>query len=570
MAIDVKAIQCPQCGSTNVQMNSDNQGVCQACGCVVTVGNSNDTHNIYNETNIYYGNENSHGKTQQSFSYYNLPSKFTKEQFLRAMYITLAKEDAPLTTLDHDVDDVSLIQHEVVVEDVVANASYSASIGYDRQESYQDTETYYEDIPYVAVETYTEGFGSNKVTKQRQVNKTRKEERQRLVTKTRTVTDWQPVSGQWEHTSVAIVENKPGVSLDSKAFEAAFNESEAVEANDGQNCVIQDSTWAEADSFHRIHFQVGLEYSYLQGNRNKDVNVQKLDFLKSDVSVYNATEFVAKIDGCEKKAMNFGELIIRGEQIHNERSLGAYKKDMMRLKQSEQNNTKAEIENYKKTRNGQVDGNVWIKTKKVSLLSLGLLALSIAVSLLVPITFAVIGAFSLAVAAFIYEMVRISTSYKGEKKLAKEEIATYEETCQELLNEKVIGINNKIDNYADVYREEVVNRLNGKLISLGLEPAEYEEVYGEREKQVQNASSDVEDSELPAVVGSFNIWKGDKIEASKLFNKADFDKWGKSILLKGNDYTNALTRGDVAGRTVANHTLESYTVITLADVEYKD
>ena len=37
MAIDIKTVICPQCGSTDVDMTSDTQGVCNSCGAKFTV-----------------------------------------------------------------------------------------------------------------------------------------------------------------------------------------------------------------------------------------------------------------------------------------------------------------------------------------------------------------------------------------------------------------------------------------------------------------------------------------------------------------------------------------------------
>ena len=53
MAIEIKTIACPQCGSTDVQMTSEAKGVCCCCGAQFTVRQGADTQNVYNEVHVY-------------------------------------------------------------------------------------------------------------------------------------------------------------------------------------------------------------------------------------------------------------------------------------------------------------------------------------------------------------------------------------------------------------------------------------------------------------------------------------------------------------------------------------
>lgn len=53
MAIDVKTISCQQCGSTDVNMISETQGVCKVCGAKFTVQQRIDTQNVYNEVHVH-------------------------------------------------------------------------------------------------------------------------------------------------------------------------------------------------------------------------------------------------------------------------------------------------------------------------------------------------------------------------------------------------------------------------------------------------------------------------------------------------------------------------------------
>ena len=53
MAIDIKTVICPQCGSTDVDMTSDTQGVCNSCSAKFTVQQRIETQNVYNEVHVH-------------------------------------------------------------------------------------------------------------------------------------------------------------------------------------------------------------------------------------------------------------------------------------------------------------------------------------------------------------------------------------------------------------------------------------------------------------------------------------------------------------------------------------
>lgn len=171
MAIDVKTISCQQCGSTDVNMTSETQGVCKVCGAKFTVQQRIDTQNVYNEVHVH--NESEQKECVGTCFKAVINPEFSQNDFIRNAWISLAKEDAPIEVFSENFDDVSIIDHQVVADYVAVNIAYQVNIGYDRQEPYIAYEMYYEKEPYIAYEkrynTTTRQYEKCQVTKYKDV-----------------------------------------------------------------------------------------------------------------------------------------------------------------------------------------------------------------------------------------------------------------------------------------------------------------------------------------------------------------------------------------------------------------
>lgn len=99
---------------------------------------------------------------------FSVRKEFSKDVFLREVLIKIGiNEDTPLDVVEAEFGEVNETMREVIVCTASVTGTCTASVGYDRQESYIDYETYREKV------------GNSYVT------------RQRPVTRYRTVTDWQ-------------------------------------------------------------------------------------------------------------------------------------------------------------------------------------------------------------------------------------------------------------------------------------------------------------------------------------------------------------------------------------------
>ena len=127
MALDIKTISCPGCGSTDIAMVSETQGICNMCGAQFSVQQKIETQNVYNVP------ESATQKIEVLPHYEGRYAvKYNKKQFLREAILTLAKEDAPLEALENDLSEVREIEHTVFCSEIDFNVSYTASIGYNK------------------------------------------------------------------------------------------------------------------------------------------------------------------------------------------------------------------------------------------------------------------------------------------------------------------------------------------------------------------------------------------------------------------------------------------------------
>lgn len=115
---------------------------------------------------------------------FTVKKEHSKEQFLRAAMIKLASNiETPLDVVKADFGEVKESVKEVIKCSAHVESDYTASIGYDRQEQYQTTES----KRLSAGDLYTQ----NGIQKRADYDGSFRVD----VVKTRTVTDWQPYSG---------------------------------------------------------------------------------------------------------------------------------------------------------------------------------------------------------------------------------------------------------------------------------------------------------------------------------------------------------------------------------------
>lgn len=389
--MDIKSITCPQCGSTDIKMLSDSLAQCSFCDTTVAVKKTaKHERTVDEETPLI---EHSVILTQ-----------YSKKEFLRKVWISLAEEGAPLEAFREDFSDVCQTEHQVYVETISADMTYQASIGYDREE------------PYITTQKYQEKVGDKWVWKERP------------VTKYRTVTDWSPLHGEHREHSIAFAENDPAVYFDKGLFlDSYFSvpDSSLVSAPAQRQVEVSEDAYLTAAIEHQEYLFDSIKRS-LPGDHAKDIDYKIKKISVSGASIYFAQEYEASIcingNTYTKRAFPFGEMKIGGDRFDNEDSLDA----IIRHKRDD------------------IPKIVWNQTKIISLLTIALLVLSIAVSCFVHYISLVIISFAAAAASFILNTFLVSNATDK----AEAEISDFERN----------------------YKLELQRLLNDKLASLGLKP----------------------------------------------------------------------------------------------------
>lgn len=458
MAIDVKTISCQQCGSTDVNMTSETQGVCKVCGAKFAVQQRFDTQNVYNEVHVH--NEPEQKECVGTCFKAVINPEFSQIDFIRNAWISLAKEDAPIEVFSENFDDVSIIDHQVVVDYVAVNIAYQVSIGYDRQEPYIAYETYYEKEPYIAYEKWY-----NTATKQyekRQVTKYKDVKKQRQVTKYRTVTDWSALNGMRSTQSTAVAENVQGLYLDEEHFTSSFRsmkKSSAAPVSDEEASKLKvlDATQKGITSKHSSNIASSV-LSSLPGDHYRNLDWNIANVTKATTSLLKTPEFEAEISyngkTYKKHAFPFGKMEIGGDKIENEVNLETIISDM-----------KSKLNKKISDRREEIDKNISKATNGISLLTIALFSLSIIISIYVRSTALVVIAFAIAVAFFVFNTIAVNKAESAEIKKATDEIET-----------EKLKVNIEIVNYSKNYKKKQREVLDSKLSSLGLKPTSADEL----------------------------------------------------------------------------------------------
>lgn len=444
MAVDVKTIICPQCGSTDVGMTSETKGTCNACGSIFTVQQRIEQQNVYNEFNVYEKGEMTPNGSMCSKG--EIVPEYTKEEFLREAWKCLADEDIPIEVFEEDFT-ITQEEHDVFINSVEAEISYTASIGFDREEPYIDYEDYYENEQYMETVTKYDSRGSyNEV-----VPKTRRVKKQRQVTKYRTVTDWSSQSGKHYTNSIAFVENTPGDTINRTKFTNSFVSMKAdslLDMGDETKDTFQISDEAYQSAFltHEVKGELSVELS-LPGDRHKDVKCH-IDKLTDKTNILvRAPEFLGEITfggtTYTKRAFPFGDMSVEGDRIPNADLDGKVKelRDRLNERIKERNSSTAAKTKIIK-RVGWISG-IGVFVLGISLMLAGWESFLFRLACVTLPIAVVIGAFAIA---------------------GKESDKT------EMENETDTRIvNAEIDDYSNQYKKILYRRLNEKLESLGLE-----------------------------------------------------------------------------------------------------
>ena len=179
-------VVCPQCGSTDIALQSSDLGKCKHCGTTVVLPKKEQNVTVVNNFVVSNNAEN-------SANYYTIkPERTLRDEFIREAYISLAKQRiTPVDISDSKFDVVKDSVEQYIEVDSTANITYSATIGYDRQVEYTDYDS-----------------------------------TGRAVRKTKTVTDWKPFSGSLVKENVIFVGNDDKSTLEGD-FEYALKSAQS-------------------------------------------------------------------------------------------------------------------------------------------------------------------------------------------------------------------------------------------------------------------------------------------------------------------------------------------------------
>lgn len=177
---------------------------------------------------------------------FTVRKEFSKDVFLREVIINLGtRSGTPVDVVDAQFGEVKETVREVIVCTAHVEGTCTASVGYDRQES------------YVGYENYREKVGNTYVT------------RQRPVTKYRTVTDWQIFQTPYAGEATCAAYNSDEVEFDDSQIVRAVKTAKT----DG---IVPEGT-AEVDTaglakaLSTCEGNVELRQVKFPGDRHKDV-----------------------------------------------------------------------------------------------------------------------------------------------------------------------------------------------------------------------------------------------------------------------------------------------------------
>lgn len=381
--------------------------------------------------------------------------KITKEQFIRKAWIDLAKENVPFDVFESDFSKVREVEHTMLIDSYSYSASWEADIGYDRDETYIDIENYTERIPYT--EYVTKYNSTTKSYDNIPETRYRNEQRQRQVVKHRTVTDWRYESGSHSEKTLIALKTRPSLSDDTARFRRAVSDSstftlEPTSNNFSRYTDLSASVNSSVNAAHSSDIESSI-CSSLPGHRHRSVTFSVNSISEENCDLYNMPEYSLSIqyNGKEytKSAFPCSSIEFTGDKIANPISPEQIKA-----------NKNAELNSFKTKRNEKKEAAIWAGTKIPLFASLGMLTLSIIISLFLHFTALVIIGFVAGIGTHIFSRLHYNMVVKKEQKLASDDIAKETEK-----------VNKEINNYENDYKAKTRELLNKKLSSLGLSPA---------------------------------------------------------------------------------------------------
>ena len=380
--------------------------------------------------------------------------QFGKDEFLRKVWISLAKEDVPYDVFKENCGEIEEVYHLVLAVDTDYQSSWTADIGNDRQESYVDFETYYEKIPYTAYEKRYNS--SKKITEDVPVTKYREEARQRQVTKFRTVTDWHTGSGNYSGSVRFFDSVDRDGQFDTRRFFKDYDKYQVCWFSKGQEpsgMHITDDMLNFAYGFQKKDIERETKLS-VPGDRDRGFSCQITGFNPTSASLILVPEYVTTFkyhgETYVKKGFPFGNMAISKVGIPNPCSA-----------ESEAKRMTCETQKENKKRNDDIEPKIWDRTKIISFATIGCLVVSVIFSILIKYLFLVLIGFFGAAGLAAYSFINLKSTREKVEKETRQANAAASAACAE-----------RINNYEKHHYVELLGVLNEKLVSLGFSPLE--------------------------------------------------------------------------------------------------
>lgn len=398
-------------------------------------------------------------------TYFKIEPMYEKEEFIRSVWISLAKEDVPLSVFDSELSEVTQEQYRILSASAVYETHWQGEIGRDRSESYIDFETYYEQIPYTVYERkHNYSTGKNE---EKPVTKYRKEERQRQVTKQRTVTDWSFESGK--HYGSADCFSCVDYSKECSEYRLnkdfqwhdckSMSESDIKKEPD-MNLTENMLDFAQSKHEEKIEEQLYVE---LPGDHVKNISYQIDNYLITDISLVKVPEYQTTItyngETFVKKGFAFGNMMISKAKISNPTSIESGKEELKKKRDQE-------IEERKLKSYRLMDK----RPLPFKIISWVLLLASIAGSALLKIVTPIVILFAAAIVSAVFAKIYEKIVCAIIRKNTEIENSITEDLCEEACRD-----------YEKTRRMEMLDVLNKKLASLGLKPATESELLNKGE-----------------------------------------------------------------------------------------
>ena len=385
---------------------------------------------------------------------YEIQSTYSKDAFVRAAWIALARNHAPEEIFKSNMTAPSEREHQLFVQYAEAELSYQARIGAEREFEHIERQTYYEDVP-CTWEEYVYNAETRASEKQK-VTGIRCVPRDRIV-KHRTVVDLTQVRGSLRASSYAAVENQQGVDVDADLFVRSFlGVEEGTLVARGESFRASDEMRAKANLQCRSDFY-GFVYHSLNAPCREDIRYQVQSIPELRQQFYIAKEYRTSISLGDKThelyAFPFGDMPIGGAKIDWENSP---EREAAKKTRQAQN---ANREDEKK-----LSHLIFKHAKPIAVPAMLLLVLSMVISCFLREPWVVILAFALSTAAFVLSLI----GFHKAQKSARVEL-------EEHIRRRVQRLEDELRADATASRARMLQLLNGKLTELGMTPLSDEE-----------------------------------------------------------------------------------------------